>query len=247
MRPLFPNHKCSGCSRKISALRTCCEECQELVETAKRAHPLPPVAPHPVGPTFVEMWDRVTPEFEQQLIDADGRYNAQMRARCESAEGLRRRALILLVAAYGIDHPLVAKLRKMEIRHVQSSSGENQVRRWREMRARAAEQSAKKERDLQWARKAERARGFLRGLGVEVGEMDDSAAVERANDAATKRRAEESRPAEGSFVNFAGRIACAEGCGGWDGRSYRCQCGAHRLNWESFGDFEDGGVCARTC
>jgi hypothetical protein len=42
----------------------------------------------------------------------------------------------------------------------------------------------------------------------------------------------------GEFISFSGDDEC-EGCEGWDGKSYRCQCGNRRVDWEYDGDFRN--------
>lgn len=247
MNKAFSNHKCGGCPKKISCLRRLCPDCQELSEQAQRAFPLPTVAPHPVNPTYMEMWDRVTPEFEQQLIDADGPYNEQMTARCNAAEALRQKALLMLVAAYGVGNPLVAKLRGMKISHRPENGGARQVEVWRSKRREAAQKKQTTERELAEARKAERARMFLRKHGREVEDVSDEVALDRANELAGDLNINELRPAEGEFVKFEGRCGCSDGCRGWDGHSNVCECGGHRVCWFTDGDFENGYAYAGIC
>lgn len=49
-------------------------------------------------------------------------------------------------------------------------------------------------------------------------------------------------PSDGEeWHSFAGADDCDEECKGWDGESYRCQCGNRRVYW----DTSEGGRFAR--
>lgn len=40
-------------------------------------------------------------------------------------------------------------------------------------------------------------------------------------------------PAPGELIGFEGDDNCDGSCGGWDGVSSRCECGARRVEWTS--------------
>ena len=84
------------------------------------------------------------------------------------------------------------------------------------------------------AAKKRRAVEFLEKRGIEP----SSNPVGQANDIAFDEEVAK-RKAEGGWASIDFDNDCDPHCKGWDMEDRRCECGAHRICWESDGDFED--------
>jgi len=97
--------------------------------------------------------------------------------------------------------------------------------------------------DAERTRKLVAAGAFLSARGKVFGvNYQAEHAIEEADEIA-KDEAIAKQQEKGGFVSFGGDDNCA-GCGGWDMKSHRCECGICRVSWDSHGDFESMHVYA---
>lgn len=241
-------HQCIGavcCKRTLYGAP--CPECQRVIDAAQAKYGITAEPVHPVERTAPSQYmiqlligtPRPIMAKLDEMVGLDEAYLAKVRAFNAAAKQAYGDAVAAAVTAFGIGHEVTRKIRRAGYRRIQ------EIAKGAEMKKRVlAEVEAIEKRQAE-AQEASAQADLPLALQIlaQAGEpalASAKAMVERAREIKVEML---KREIMGDFISFAGDDPCQD-CPGWDGTSYRCECGAVRVCWHTSGSLGDLRVYA---